>query len=195
MVDYVVAHDVPASRVEVVPTQLHWEVADVAPTVPLARGWERQLDTADNPIFYTPGALTPSSYLAWLDDNGVRFVALPDVRLDYAGVDEAKLLRAGVPGLRPVWHNAHWWVFAVEGAPGIVSGPGRLEQLEGGNLVVDATGPGTITVRERFTDQWVVTGGHACTLESPDGWLDLTVPSAEVVHAQLRLVSAPDQDC
>jgi hypothetical protein len=39
----------PAARAEVVPTLDHWEAAYVAATVPLARGWERQLDVADNP--------------------------------------------------------------------------------------------------------------------------------------------------
>ncbi len=31
-----------------------------SPHVTLARGWERQLDIANNPIFYTDGALTPT---------------------------------------------------------------------------------------------------------------------------------------
>ncbi len=53
-------------------------------------------------------------------DNGVRFVALPDVKLDYAAVAEGALLEAGVPGLRPVWHDSHWKVYAVV----VDSGPG-----------------------------------------------------------------------
>ena len=48
-------------RVEVAPTTEHWEAAFVAsPHITLARGWERQLDIANNPIFYTDGALTPT---------------------------------------------------------------------------------------------------------------------------------------
>ena len=90
--------DGPLGRVEVVPTALHWEAVYVALRFPLARGWERQLDTANNPIFYDPGRLTPRSYRAWLLDNGVRFVALSDARLDYAAYGEAYLVRRGVPG-------------------------------------------------------------------------------------------------
>ena len=33
-------------------THNHWEAADLAKVVPLARGWERQLDQKANPIFY-----------------------------------------------------------------------------------------------------------------------------------------------
>ena len=47
--------DRPLGRVEVVPTAFHWEAAYVAPAFPLARGWERQLDTANNSIFYDAG--------------------------------------------------------------------------------------------------------------------------------------------
>ena len=82
-------------RVEIPPTLDHWEAAFVAPHVSLARGWERQLDIADNPIFYTPGALTPTSYQGWLNYNGVTYVALPAAPLDYAAQTEGTLLRSG----------------------------------------------------------------------------------------------------
>ena len=39
-------------RVEIVPTLRHWEVAEVAPEIPIARGWWRQLDMEYNPLFY-----------------------------------------------------------------------------------------------------------------------------------------------
>ena len=56
-------------RVEIPFTQAHWETAYVAPTIPLARGWERQLDVADNPIFYTATPLTTTTYERWLVDE------------------------------------------------------------------------------------------------------------------------------
>ncbi len=47
------AHDRPGYRVEVVPTAEHWEAYWVPRSgFPLARGWYRQLDTADNPALY-----------------------------------------------------------------------------------------------------------------------------------------------
>ena len=115
--------DHPLGRVEVVPTALHWEAVYVALRFPLARGWERQLDTANNPIFYDPGRLTSRSYRAWLLQNGVRFVALSNARLDYSAYGEAYLVRRGVPGLRLVWRDADWRVYEVRGSQGILRVP------------------------------------------------------------------------
>ena len=70
-------------RVEIPFTENHWEAAHVAPHVPLARGWERQLDRRYGALFYD-GTLTPRRYRAWLDEHAVAYVALPDVPLDYA---------------------------------------------------------------------------------------------------------------
>jgi hypothetical protein len=150
----------------------------VAPYFPLARGWERQLDTGDNPIFYNPGALTASSYHAWLFANGVRFVALPDVPLDYAALAEARLVRRGVSGLRAVWHNAHWRVYAVVGAPGLVSGPARLVSSSGAELQLQVARAGTVVVRERYVDAWGVASGHGVVGPSRGGWLELRVRRA-----------------
>ena len=51
----------PGERVEVPLTKNHWEAADLAKVVPLARGWERQLDQKANPIFYDGEELTAST--------------------------------------------------------------------------------------------------------------------------------------
>ncbi len=150
---FLTAHDDPLGRVEVVPTRYHWEAAYVAPAVPLARGWERQLDIARNPIFYG-GPLDATSYRAWLLARGARFVALPDAPLDMAGTAEARLVAAGVPGLTEVWADAHWRVFAVDGAPGIVSGPARLVSARGGRMVLDVTAPGPVLVRVAGGTHW-----------------------------------------
>src|SRR5437588_575966 len=56
-------------RVEIPFTKYHWEGYVVAPRFPLARGWERQLDIKYNRLFYG-GALTPTSYEAWLHRLG-----------------------------------------------------------------------------------------------------------------------------
>ena len=71
-------------RIEVTPTRYHWESVWVAPIFPLARGRERQLDIGQNPLFYTPGPLTPTAYRSWLLHQGVSYVALPTAPLDYA---------------------------------------------------------------------------------------------------------------
>jgi hypothetical protein len=184
-------HDQPPGRVEIVPTAYHWEAAYVAPTIPLARGWERQLDTADNPLFYDTGKLDAASYHAWLVDNGVRYVALPDAPLDFAGVGEARLVRAGVPGLVPAWRTQHWQVFAVAGSSGIVDGPGRLINMDGGRVTIEATGAGAVLLRVRYSPDWAVTDGMACVSRAPGRWTVLDVPGPEVVKLQLRLAPPP----
>jgi len=55
-------------RIEIPFTSSRWENAEVAPLVPLARGWLRQLDTKLNPIFYREG-LNRITYASWLADN------------------------------------------------------------------------------------------------------------------------------
>ena len=56
--------------IEVVPTLRRGEAAAVAPVVPIARGWSRQVDTGHNPIFYD-GTLNADTYRKWLDDNAI----------------------------------------------------------------------------------------------------------------------------
>jgi hypothetical protein len=187
LIGFLARADRPLGRVEVVPTALHWEAAYVAPSFPLARGWERQLDTASNPIFYTSTPLTTASYRRWLFANGVRFVALPDVPLDYAAQAEARLLRRGVPGLKAVYRDAHWRVFEVAGAPGIVSGPARLVSSAGGELSLQVTGPGTVVVRERYVDAWHVARGRAVLGRGSGGWLAVHAARAGRVQLQVGL--------
>jgi len=105
-------HGLP-TIVEVPPTAGHWEAADLAghDRISLARGWERQLDTRYAALFYRSG-LTASAYRAWLYENRVLYVALPDARLDYAGKAEGALVARGLPYLHEVWRSAHWRLYA-----------------------------------------------------------------------------------
>jgi hypothetical protein len=106
-------HGVP-TIVEVPLTATHAEAVYVAghDGVKLARGWERQLDTRYAALFYRPH-LTASAYRAWLSENRVFYVALPDARLDYAGQAEGALVAHGLPYLHEVWRSAHWRLFRV----------------------------------------------------------------------------------
>ncbi len=154
-------------RVEIPPTGEHWESAFVAPYISLARGWERQLDIADNPLFYTPqalaGTLTAPSYAGWLDQVGVSYVALPSAPLDYAAKAEGALLQTGtVPGLDLVWSSPDWMLWRVTSSPGLVSGPATLTSMEPDHLTLYATGTGLVTVRVHYTKFWAVTSGEAC---------------------------------
>ena len=78
---FLAAHAHRPVRIEVPFTRSHWEAALLAPHVALARGWERQLDKRyDEAIEADP--LPPSVYRDWLHNDGVSYVALPDVALD-----------------------------------------------------------------------------------------------------------------
>jgi hypothetical protein len=187
LLGYLERADRPLGRIEAVPTAFHWESAYIAPYLPIARGWERQLDTENNALFYTAGRLTKTRYRAWLIANGVRFVALADVPLDYAAKAEARLLGSGVAGLVPVWHNAHWRVWRVAGAPGLVSGPARLISSSGEDLRLRISGPGSIVVRERYVSDWHVVQGSAALSEAPGGWVRVNARRAGALELRIAL--------
>ncbi len=128
------AHGAPL-RVEVPQTGTHWESVYMPEhgSILLARGWERQLDTRYAALFYAH-TLTPAAYRAWLDENAISYVALPDVRLDFSGVAEGRLIAHGLPYLREVWRSPHWRLFAVAGAPALATAPARLEAVGAGLL-------------------------------------------------------------
>jgi hypothetical protein len=182
-------------RIEIVPTDRHWETAYVALDVPIARGWERQLDIRYHPLFYDE-VLTADAYREWLDDNGVGLVALPDAPLDESGAGEAALLDAGVDGLRLVWEHPDWRVWQVEGAAGLVDGPARLWHLDADSLGLNVTSPGDVLVRIRHSDAW--TGSvPVCVEASPDGWLllrDLAPGTLELSLDGARTIPLLDDD-
>jgi len=176
-----------AFRVEVPFTQNHWEAARVAPEIPLARGWQRQLDRRYGGLFYD-GSLTAARYRAWLDEHAVAYVALPDVALDYAARDEARLIRAGLPYLRAVWHDEHWRVFAVRDPVPLVEGPARgAIALTADGFALTARRPGAALVRVRHSRWWRVTAGHACVERGPRGMTRIRVLAPGTVRVQARL--------
>ena len=148
-------------RIEVPFTRLHWESYRVAPHFALARGWERQLDIADNPLFYG-GHLTADAYERWLHRNAVRFVADPDTPLDYSAQAEAGLISRGQPYLQLVMRSRHWRVYAVADATPFVQGPATLRALGPDSLALTAQAPGTVLIGVRFTPYWELTEGSGC---------------------------------
>src|SRR5215208_2593202 len=96
-------HAKPGERVEVPLTRNHWEATYLAQSYPLARGWHRQLDRKVNPLFYDhEHPLTAARYERWLDENAVRWVALPNAPLDFSAEAEKTLLLDGLPFLKPL---------------------------------------------------------------------------------------------
>ncbi len=180
VVSFLSAQAGPIGRVEIPSTYRHWEAAYAAPKLTLARGWERQLDIAYNGIFYT-GPLTAQTYHDWLTENGVRFVALPDTRLDDSSLGERALLLSGVPYLREIWHDAHWRVWRVNDYHGLVIGPATLTRLEPDRLTLDVQRPGDVIVRVRGTSHWSVPE-PACATTTEDGWTELRGLPAGIVE-------------
>jgi hypothetical protein len=167
-----VGYSARPARIEVVPTVDHWEARFLAEDVPIARGWERQLDTERDSLFYDgPAAFTAASYLTWLREGAISYVALPDSPLDYSATAEAKLLRGTLPAyLREVWRSAHWRLFAVLGASALSQPPSVMTQLGHDSFAVTTPRAGTFTVRVRFTPYWALASGRGCVLRGPNDW-------------------------
>ncbi|HKG02232.1 MAG TPA: hypothetical protein VKB03_03560 [Conexibacter sp.] len=183
------AQDGASGRVEIPFTRLHWEARHIAPHVSLARGWERQLDLNVNPLFYgdQTGAppLTAARYRAWLDRMAVRWVAVPDGRLDYSAKDEARLIARGLPYLTLVWRGAHWRLYEVRDAEPLATPPARALRAGTDSLTLAVPRPSTVKLRVRWTPYWAVTAGDACV--EPDGdWTRLRVRRAGTIRLATR---------
>ena len=173
-----------AFRVEIPFTDSHWEAYRVAPEFPLARGWERQLDRANNPLFYD-GRLSPATYDAWLHANAIRFVALPDATLDPSARGEAALIRAGQPYLRPVMRSPHWRVYAVADPTPIAQGAATVRAMGSDWVALQATRPGSVLLHVRFTPYWTVATGAGCVAPAGDA-TRLTLRRAGPVRLVMR---------
>ncbi len=161
-------------RVEVPMLGTHWESVYLPEhgSIMLARGWERQLDTRYGALFYEPGGdpLTPATYRAWLYENAVSYVALPDVRLDFSGAAEGRLIAHGLPYLQAVWHSPHWRLYAVRGTPALAQPPARLAGVGVDSFTLLAPRAGSYLVRVRFTPYWALERGHGCVSSAAGGW-------------------------
>ncbi len=196
LVDAMHRADPAPARLEIALTRMHWEAAWVAPSIPLARGWERQLDIVDNSLFYR-GHLTAARYRAWLDANGIQYVALSDLPLDASARAEAAIMRSNPSYLRLVWHDVHWRLWKVVGSSGLVSGPAHLTSLDASGFTVVATGKGAVDVRVRWTPTWSVgdAGGHACLTPAAHGWTGLHVDRPGTVRVTSQLLPTGSDAC
>ncbi len=171
------AQSEPIGRVEVVPLFDHWESTYVAEAVPLARGWERQVDVQRNPIFYGT-ALAPDTYLSWLYHNAVSYVAVASQdRLDKYGREEANLISAKLPYLKRDWSNSDWTLYRVLGAQQLVTGAGVLVDSGPTGVTFDTTVSGGLTVRVRWSRWLTLSGPDACFYRRPDDWVGVRVNS------------------
>jgi hypothetical protein len=182
---FLATHGGPLVRVEVPFTHSHWEAALLAPEVSLARGWERQLDTKYDPLFFA-GKLTASAYRDWLDRQGVGYVALPDARLDTSAVREGSLVRHGLPYLREVLHTAHWRVFVVRRPAPLASWPARLVEMGHDEFRLTFARAGTSLVKLHYTPYWRPLMGAACVTAAREGWTLVRAARAGTVMVAAR---------
>jgi hypothetical protein len=162
----------PGERVEVVPTADHWEAYWIPRAgLPLARGWYRQVDIAENAVFYRE-PLTAAGYGQWLQRMSVRYVMLPDLRLGKKGVDrERRLLLGGESGLRPVYDKAGWRIFEVISPRPPLSGPGpaAVETFTHDRIAGRTGTPGIYRLGVRYMPYWRLRSGAVCLRRAADG--------------------------
>jgi hypothetical protein len=176
----------PGERLEVPLTRNHWEASYLARSYPLARGWHRQLDRKVNPLFYSGRPLTAERYEAWLRDNAVRWVALPDAPLDFSAREERRLLLRGLPYLRAVHRSEHWRIWEVRDALPPVSGPATLTAAGADGFDLQASRTGYVLVRQHGTPYWRVEGGDGCVMETSAGWTLVDVRRAGPLRVRAR---------
>jgi hypothetical protein len=178
-------------RIEVPLTRSHWEAALLAPTVSLARGWEKQLEERLDRVLLRHG-LTAAAYRRWLREQAVAYVALPDTPLDPSSAQEGRLIANGLPYLREVFRSSHWRIYEVLGAERLATGPGQLTSMGHDSFTLSARAAGAFVVRVRFTRYWTITRGSACLAPAPGGWTSVTAhaPGPVGVAARFSLARA-----
>ena len=119
----------------------------MSPDFSLARGWLRQLDIDRNHLFYDGRELTHARYRQWLHEQGIRWVAASDARLDYSAADEDALVRerSALPApAGPARALAHvrggGRARARSGAAARTRAVRRLTALEPESFTLDVTG-------------------------------------------------------
>jgi hypothetical protein len=174
-------HEQPGYRVEVVPTAEHWEAYWIPKSgFPLARGWYRQLDVADNPQLYA-AHLGAVAYRSWLHGNAVRYVLLSRTApLDWdGGPEEAKVLRSPGSGLQVVFRSRNWTIYELPHATALLTGPAHPVVTSFGHTIIDGRvfAAGRYLLRAHYNPYWRLRGA-GCVSSGPDKMtiLDLTRP-------------------
>jgi hypothetical protein len=175
------AHGQPGYRVEVVPTAEHWEAYWLPKSgFPLARGWYRQLDVADNPALYEKH-LGVAAYREWLRSNAVRYVLLSTTApLDWdGGPEEARALRSPHSGLQVVFRSANWTIYELPHATPLLTGPAQPVVTSFGHTAIRGRvfAAGHYLLRAHYSPYWRLQGA-GCTAPGPNKMtiLDLARP-------------------
>ena len=164
-------HQQPGYRVEVVPTAEHWEAYWIPKSgFPLARGWYRQLDVADNPALYEQH-LGAAAYRSWLRSDAVRYVLLSTrAPLDWeGGPQEAQVLRSPGSGLQVVFRSANWTIYELPHPTPLLTGPARPIVTSFGHTVIRGRvfAAGRYLLRAHYNPYWRLEGA-GCAAPGPD---------------------------
>jgi hypothetical protein len=170
----------PVGRLEVPFTDNHWESYYVAPEVPFARGWERQVDLDRNGVLYEDD-LTVAEYHDWLLDNAVRWIAVADVDLDEGGAAEGAVMaredrRQDIPWVRLVWRNDDWRLYEVLDYVPIIEPPARLLDQTTDTLTIRTDSAAVVTLHYQYSAGTTIDGG-ACLTEDENGWILAALPA------------------
>lgn len=142
-------------RVEVVPTRSHWEANYLTDHFQLARGWDRQADVEDNPLFYR-GQLTADRYRGWLQQMAVGWVARPKAPLDGASLAEARIVGSGTSYLQPIWSSPTWDLYRVVPSRRLALGA-DVVRVEATSLILRFRHAGQADVQVRWSPYLVAT--------------------------------------
>jgi hypothetical protein len=179
-------------RLEVVDPRSHGADVYLPDRVPLARGWERQVDVADNPIFYD-GSLTAAGYLTWLRSRGVGWVALPDAPVDWGATAEKRLVVGGLPYLREIWRGQHWRLFRVTAPAPVARGAAEVTGMTDSTVLLHVAhaGEAELSVRySRVLSLTDATGAPAgCVTRAPGGDIRISATRPGDLRLQARLAT------
>jgi len=166
-------------RIEVLDVAGHWDAAYFT-DFSLARGWDRQADHAENPLFYRGTPLTAADYRLWLDALAVGWVAVPNADLDYASQAEQHLIDSGLPYLQSIWQSSDWRLYRVV-APTPLIDRATVTVVTADAVHFQTTTAGHAATRIRYSPYLVVSdqdSGRRLCVEDDAGWAGLSLPSA-----------------
>ena len=162
----------PQYRVEVVQTSGRWEAYWLPRAgLPLARGWYRQIDLAENGVLYHR-SITPTAYRTWLRSLAIRYVVLPNAQLDTSGVQaEASLIRSGRSGLVRVFATPALTIYELPRPAPLLTGPApaQISTFDHGRIAGAVAAPGSYDLRVRFMPYWHRESGAVCLARGSGG--------------------------